>query len=140
MIDYSTELAKLQHIGKGNIGEYLGIEFTELGENYICGRMPIDHRTVQPAGILHGGISLVLAETLGTIGAMVSVTGENKVCVGLDINGNHIRSVAKGYIHGKASCRHKGKTTQVWEVDIRDDNDNLVCISRITMAILDAKK
>ncbi len=139
MKNYSEELEKLQTIGKGNIGEYLGIEFTALGENFICGRMPVDHRTVQPAGILHGGISLVLAETLGTIGTLVSLP-EDKICVGLEINANHIKSVSKGFINGRASCKHKGRTTQIWEITIQDDQENLVCLSRITMAVLDKKK
>lgn len=139
MKTYNEILEDLQVIGKGNIGEYLGIEFTDLGEDFICGRMPVDERTKQPAGILHGGISIVLAETLGTIGTMAYLP-EDKICVGLEINANHIKSVASGFINGRAQCRHKGKGTQIWEVNITDDKGNLTCISRITMAILDKRK
>ena len=138
MIDYKEKLKALKAIGKGNIGEYLGIEYTDLGDGFICGKMPVDHRTKQPAGILHGGISVVLAETLGSVGTHMSLP-EDKICVGLEINANHIKSVSSGYIHGMAICKHKGRSTQIWEINIVDDHESLVCISRITLAILDKK-
>ena len=138
MIDYPAKLKEFQQLNKGSICEHLAIEYTELGEDFMSGKMPVDYRTVQPFGILHGGASIVLAETLGSLGTFASLP-EGKICVGLDINANHIRSVTGGFIHGAAKCRHKGKTTQVWEINITDDKGNLVCISRITMAVLDKR-
>ncbi len=138
MIDYKEKLKDIQSLGKGNIGEHLGIEYTDLGDGFISGKMPVDHRTKQPAGILHGGISVVLAETLGSVGTFLSLPND-KICVGLEINANHIKSVSSGFIHGKAICKHKGRSTQIWEINIVDDHNHLVCISRITLAILDNK-
>lgn len=139
MVNYEEKLSLFRKMNKGSIGEHLAIEYTELGEGFMSGRIPVDHRTVQPFGILHGGVSLVLAETLGSLGAFASIP-DDKICVGLEINANHIKSVSKGFIYGVARCKHKGKSTQVWEINITDDAQNLICISRITMAILDKIK
>lgn len=118
---------------------HLGIEITAIGKHYINGKMPVDTRTQQPLGLLHGGASLSLAETLASIGAMHSVATENKTCVGLEINANHIKAVVSGYVYGKAEAVHLGKNTQVWTVKIINEADELVCISRLTLAILDKK-
>jgi 1,4-dihydroxy-2-naphthoyl-CoA hydrolase len=115
---------------------HIGIEVTEIGDEYVCGKMPVDYRTHQPYGILHGGASVVLAESLGSIGATLSVDLSQYQCVGLDINANHIRSVKSGYVYGKAVPLHIGKSTHVWEIKITDEEGKLVCISRITMAIV----
>ena len=122
--------------GKGSMSEHLGITFTEIGDDYIKGRMPVDHRTKQPAGILHGGASVVLAETLGSMGANIVVDMKTRYCVGLDINANHIRSCAEGFVEGTARPLHLGKTTQVWEIRITQE-ERLVCISRLTLAVLE---
>jgi uncharacterized protein (TIGR00369 family) len=114
---------------------HLGIEFTEIGDDYLEARMPVDDRTKQPMGLLHGGASAALAETLGSIGANFSVE-EGKRCVGLELNANHIRAVKSGWVIGHASPLHIGRTTQVWEIRIRDEQDNLVCVSRLTLAVL----
>lgn len=139
MINPSVSLEDLQKLGLGNMGEHLSIEFTEIGSDYVCGKMPVDHRTRQPFGILHGGASVVLAETLGSIAASCCIDITTKLCVGLDINANHVRAVKEGYVYGKATALHIGKTTHVWEIRITNEAGQLVCISRITMAIIDRK-
>jgi 1,4-dihydroxy-2-naphthoyl-CoA hydrolase len=122
---------------KGTMVENLGIEFLETGDDYLKARMPVDHRTRQPMGLLHGGASVALAETLGSIGAYLCVDPLKYVCVGLEINANHIRGVRSGWVYGLARPLHIGRTTHVWEIKITDEEDKLVCISRITIAILD---
>ncbi|MGB9429124.1 MAG: hotdog fold thioesterase [Gammaproteobacteria bacterium] len=119
---------------------HLGIRYTEIGEDYLKATMPVDERTKQPAGILHGGASVALAETLGSTGANLVVDRKQKLCVGLDINANHVRAMCAGQVTGTARPLHIGKTTQVWEIKITDDQDRLVCVSRITMAVLDRSK
>ena len=116
---------------------HLGIEFTAIGEDFLCARMPVDSRTIQPFGILHGGCSVVLAETLGSSAAQLCVDSDKNVCVGLDINANHIRSVRSGYVMGTARPMHVGRSTQVWGIEITDESGNLVCVSRITMSVLE---
>ncbi|HEY2256858.1 MAG TPA: hotdog fold thioesterase [Variovorax sp.] len=113
----------------------LGIEFIEVGDDFIRARVPVDRRTVQPYGILHGGVSVVLAETLGSCGAHYSAP-EGQRCVGLDINANHIRSATSGWVTGIARPVHRGRTTQVWQIDMHNDAGDLSCVSRITMAVL----
>jgi 1,4-dihydroxy-2-naphthoyl-CoA hydrolase len=130
-------LQNVQQMGKGTMVEHIGIIITELGDNYLEGTMPVDERTVQPIRILHGGASITLAETLGSIAANLVTDPVSQYCVGLDINGNHIRSAKKGtVVTGRASPLHLGKTTQVWEIRIEDQEKKLICISRLTMAVL----
>jgi uncharacterized protein (TIGR00369 family) len=114
---------------------HLGIEFIEIGDDYIVGRVPVDARTVQPYGLLHGGVSVVLAETLGSTGASLAAAPGHKV-VGLDINANHLRGVTSGWVIGTARAVHVGRTTQVWQIDLRTEAGDMVCASRITMAVL----
>ena len=116
---------------------HLGIRYTEIGDDYLKAVMPVDERTKQPAGILHGGASVALAETLGSTGANLAVDRKQKLCVGLDINANHIRAMRDGEVTGTARPLHIGGSTQVWEIRIADTKDRLVCISRITMAVLE---
>ena len=113
----------------------LGIEFLEVGDDFIRARVPVDERTVQPFRILHGGVSVVLAETLGSCGAHYSAP-EGHRAVGLDINANHIRSASSGWVTGTARAVHIGRTTQVWQIDMSNDAGQLTCVSRITMAVL----
>ena len=115
--------------------EHLGIEFVEVGDDYIVGRVPVDKRTRQPYGLLHGGVSVVLAETLGSCGAAFSCPPGYRA-VGLDINANHLRGVSSGWVTGTARSVHRGRTTHVWQIELRDEAGNMSCISRITMAIL----
>jgi len=114
---------------------HMGIEYLEVGENYVKGRMPVDERTVQPFGILHGGASVVLAETLGSMAANCCLKDPGTVAVGLDINANHIRPVSKGWVYGTATALHIGSATQVWEIRIENEEGKTTCISRLTMAV-----
>lgn len=114
---------------------HLGIEFLEVGDDFIRGRVPVDARTRQPYGILHGGISVVLAETLGSCGAAFSAP-EGHRAVGLDINANHLRAASEGWVTGTARPVHIGRTTQVWQIELVNDAGQMTCISRLTMAIL----
>lgn len=118
---------------------HLGIEFTEIGEDYLEATMPVDHRTIQPMGILHGGANVVLAETLGSVAASLTVDLNTQQVVGLEINANHLKSVRSGKVKGITKPIHLGKSTQVWEIKIFNEAEQLCCISRITMAILDKK-
>ncbi|MCB0495439.1 MAG: hotdog fold thioesterase [Cyclobacteriaceae bacterium] len=116
--------------------DHLGIEFLEVSTTRIKAKMPVDRRTIQPYGILHGGASVALAETLGSIAAQINIDGEKFVAVGLEINANHVRSMREGYVFGTAAPLHIGKSTHIWEIKITDDQDRLVCISRLTVAII----
>ena len=113
----------------------LGIEFTEIGADYLRARVPVDARTKQPYGLLHGGVSVVLAETLGSMGTFYACP-EGHRAVGLDINANHLRAATSGWVTGTARPVHIGKTTQVWQIDMVNDEGQLTCVSRITMAVL----
>jgi 1,4-dihydroxy-2-naphthoyl-CoA hydrolase len=127
----------LDAISANTMVEHLGIEFIAIGEDSITARMPVDHRTVQPAGLLHGGASVALAETLGSVAATLCVDPATTSCVGLEINANHIRSVRSGFVTGVARPLHLGNSTQVWDIRIHDDEqERLVCICRLTMAVL----
>ncbi|MGZ3975720.1 MAG: hotdog fold thioesterase [Flavisolibacter sp.] len=132
-------LEDLKGRGLGTMVEHLGITITEIGDDYLKGTMPVDHRTIQPMGILHGGASVALAETLGSLAANYVVDNQIKYCVGLDINANHIRAARKGLVTGVARPLHIGSSTQVWSIEITDEEDRLVCISRLTMAVLDRR-
>jgi len=127
-------LDQLQSACTSTLAESLGIEFTAVGEDFIEARMPVDERTMQPMGLLHGGTSAALAETLGGAGAYLSVA-EGTICVGLEINANHIRTASRGWVIGRATPLHRGSTTQVWNIMIRDEAGNLVCASRLTVAV-----
>jgi uncharacterized protein (TIGR00369 family) len=115
--------------------EHLGLEFLEVGDDFIRARVPVDERTRQPYGILHGGVSVVLAETIGSCGAHYSCPLDHRA-VGLDINANHLKSAASGWVTGTARPVHIGKSTHVWQIDMQNDAGELTCVSRITMAIL----
>ena len=133
-----TNLTLLNALNHDTAAQHLGIEITELGEDFVRGRVPVDHRTKQPFGLLHGGVSVVLAETLGSIGAYyASPEGHN--AVGLDINANHLRAATSGWVTGTARPVHIGRTTQVWQIDMVNDEGQLTCVSRITMAVLAPK-
>ena len=117
----------------------LGIEFTEIGDDFLRARVPVDARTIQPYGLLHGGVSVVLAETLGSSGAHYSAP-EGTRCVGLDINANHLRGVTTGWVTATARPVHRGKSTQVWQIDLTNDAGELTCVSRLTLAMLLPRK
>jgi 1,4-dihydroxy-2-naphthoyl-CoA hydrolase len=120
----------------GTLLEHLGIEFTEIGDDFVRGTMPVDGRTRQPYGLLHGGASVALAETLGSMGAAMCVDAAEYQCVGQEINANHLRAVRSGLVTGTARPVHVGGRSQVWTIDIIDDAGKLVCTSRLTIAII----
>ncbi|AND70808.1 esterase [Dyella thiooxydans] len=124
---------------KNTLMEALGIRITERGEDFLRGTMPVDARTHQPYGLLHGGASVALAETLGSTAAMLTLDPTQELTVGLDINANHVRGVRSGLVTGTARPLHIGRTTQVWEIRIENEDGSLVCISRLTMAVVPAR-
>ena len=132
-----TTVEALNARSRDTLVDHLGIEYTAIGDDYIQARMPVDRRTVQPARILHGGASVVLAETLGSVAAYLCIDPTQKMAVGIEINANHVRSVRDGYVTGTVKPLHIGHSTQIWQIHIRDDQERLVCISRITLAVLD---
>ncbi len=133
-----TTLELLTQTSANTAVTHLGIEFVEVGDDFLRARVPVDERTRQPFGLLHGGVSVVLAETLGSIGAFYA-SPEGHRGVGLDINANHIRAATSGWVTGTARPVHIGRTTQVWQIDMVNDAGELTCVSRITMAILAPK-
>ena len=132
-------LEALNKMSANTMVTHLGIEFTRIGDDFIEAKMPVDHRTHQPMGLLHGGASVVLAETLGSVAATCCIDMTKQYCVGLDINANHIKSVREGFVTGITKPVHIGKRTQVWEIKITNEQNELVCVSRITMAVIDKK-
>lgn len=135
----AVSVADLNAMSERTIARQLGIVFTLIGEDRLEGTMPVDHRTHQPMGLLHGGASVTLAETLGSVAAMLCIDPQKQFGVGLEINANHLRSVTTGFVTGVARPVHIGKKTQVWDIRISSDAGELVCISRLTIAILDKK-
>lgn len=132
-------LESLNQWSLNTMAENLGIEFTSIGADYLEAKMPVNNKTRQPFGLLHGGASVALAETMGSVAATLCVDPQSQFCVGLDINANHVRSVKDGFVKGITKPIHIGKKTHVWEIQILNEKDELVCISRITMAVLDKK-
>ncbi|MBK9570230.1 MAG: hotdog fold thioesterase [Chitinophagaceae bacterium] len=126
--------------GKDTLNGLLGIEWTELGADYIKARMPVDNRTKQAYGLLHGGASCVLAETIGSVGSAMVIDHTKFYCVGLEVNANHIRSAREGFVTGIASPLHLGSTTHVWDIKIFDEKEKLVCVSRLTVTIIPRKE
>lgn len=125
---------------KGTMAEHIGIEFVEIHEDYLKARMPVDSRTFQPLKLLNGGASMALAETLGSMAANLVIDRNNYVAFGMEINGNHVKSARGGFVYGTARPYHVGKTSQVWEIDIRDEEGDRICISRLTMAVVEIKE
>lgn len=130
-----ASIEMLTERSKGTAVQHLGIEFLEIGDDFIRARVPVDARTTQPYGLLHGGVAVVLAETLGSCGAACATSADTKV-VGLEINANHLRGIDRGWVTGTARPIHLGRRTHVWQVELQDDAGRPTCISRITMAIL----
>lgn len=125
----------LQNFSRHTLAETLGIEFTQIGEDFIEAKMPVDARTHQPFGLLHGGASVALSETLGSVAANLCVDGTKYQCVGIEVNANHLRSVSSGWVTGRATALHVGRSIQVWETRIADEAGNLVCVSRLTVKV-----
>jgi 1,4-dihydroxy-2-naphthoyl-CoA hydrolase len=137
--DKTLSLQHIKPLGKNTMAEYLGIEWTEVGPDFLKATMPVDHRTNQPYGLLHGGASCVLAETLGSVASAMVVDHSKFLCVGLEINANHIRSAREGVVTGVASPLHIGASTHVWDIKIYDHREKLVCVSRLTVAVIPRK-
>ncbi len=133
---HQRPLPDLNAFHEGTLVAHLGIEFTERGADYLVGRMPVDDRTRQPYGLLHGGASVALAETLGSFAATMTVDTERVQVVGQEINANHLRAVREGYVTGTTRPIHLGSRSQVWGIEIRDDAARLVCVARLTLALL----
>lgn len=131
----TPNLEQMMEASRNTAVHHMGIEYLEVGDDYVKGRMPVDERTVQPFGILHGGASVVLAETLGSMAANCCLKDPNTVAVGLDINANHIRPVSGGWVYGTATALHIGSATQVWEIRLENAQGKTTCISRLTMAV-----
>ncbi len=136
----SLALEQLHPFCLNNMVAHIGIEFTEVGPDFIKARMPVDHRTVQVYGILHGGASVALAETVGSIASGMVIDPQKSICVGLEISANHIRSVREGFVTATARPLHLGNSTHVWDIKLLDENEKLVCVSRLTVAILPIKR
>ena len=132
-------LSDFDNLGKNTMSEFLGMRFTEVGKNYLKATMPVDHRTKQPHGLLHGGASVALAETVGSIGAAMVIDPNHFICVGQEINANHLRGVRSGLVTAITMPIHMGASSHVWEIKIYDEAEKMVCISRLTVAILKKK-
>ena len=133
---------KLKRINDGiqnTMTSIIGIEITDIGDDFICGKMPVDERTTQPFGLLHGGASVALAETLGSIGGGIKVYKNNETVVGIEINANHLKSARDGWVYGKAIPIRIGKKIQVWNIEITNEDDDLICVSRLTLAVIPKK-
>ena len=131
-----TSLAEVNGWSPNTMIERLGIQVVDIGDDYVRGTMPVDARTHQPYGLLHGGASVSLAETLGSIGAMLCVDAKTELAVGIEINANHVRGVTSGTVTGTARPIHVGRSSQVWEIRIEDERGRLVCIARLTVAVV----
>lgn len=129
-------LQKMSNLNQNTMATAIGLELTDIGDGYLCGKIPVDHRTVQPYGLLHGGASVALAETLGSLAGNMQVNPQIEMVVGVEINANHLKSVKEGWVYGKASPINIGKKIQVWEILITDEDNKRVCISRLTLAVV----
>ena len=139
MFKRNIDIKKINKFSENCMVGNLGIEITEIGKDYIQGKMPVDKRTTQPFGLLHGGASVALSETLGSFGAELINNENDNIIVGVEINANHIKSVKEGFVYGKSKPIHIGNKTQVWQTKITNDSGKLICISRLTLAVLEKK-
>lgn len=137
MFKQQPSIEFLNRLNENTLGQHLGIEITEIGEDFILAKMPVDNRTHQPMGLLHGGASVAFAETLGSIAGTLCLEDMTKQhIVGLEINANHIKGVRSGWVYGRVAALHVGRSTQVWEIKITNEEGKLVCMSRITLAVI----
>ena len=133
-------IERMRGMEKNSMGEHLGIEWVEIGDDYLVARMPVDDRTRQPYGLLHGGASCVLAESIGSIASALVVDHDRFACVGLEINANHVKSASEGYVTATARPLHLGANTHVWDIRILNETQQLVCVSRLTVAVIPRKE
>ncbi|MEM9846903.1 MAG: hotdog fold thioesterase [Bacteroidota bacterium] len=132
-------IAAVNDINGACMPGHVGIEVTEIGDDYMTAKMPVDHRTRQPMGLLHGGASVVLAETLGSIAGLLCIAAADKTVVGVEINANHLRAARDGFVFGTARPIRIGRNLQVWNIEIKDEQERLTCVSRITLAVVDIR-
>jgi len=137
--DKNVSVEDLKPLGKGTMTEHLGLEWVEIGKDFLKAKIPVDHRTIQPYGLLHGGASCVLAETIGSVASHLVIDPSEFYCVGIEINANHIRSAKDGFVYGTCSPLHIGSSTHVWDIRITNEEEKLICISRLTVAIMKKK-
>jgi 1,4-dihydroxy-2-naphthoyl-CoA hydrolase len=135
----ATTLEELQARAANSLVELLDMRFTEIGPDYLRATMPVNARTHQPMGVLHGGASVALAETVGSTAANLCVDSQRESCLGQEINANHLRPVSAGLVTATARPLHRGSRSQVWQIEIRDERERLVCVSRLTMAVVAAR-
>ncbi|HRE75422.1 MAG TPA: hotdog fold thioesterase [Flavobacteriales bacterium] len=133
-------LEQLNAMNRNTIMEVLGIEYTELSPTTISGKMPVDHRTHQPVGLLHGGATAVLAETLGSMGSTLLIDTKEFAVTGVEVNANHLKGVKNGFVHATATILHAGRTTHVWNIEVKNDEQNLVAVCRLTVVVIPLKK
>ncbi|MET0231057.1 MAG: hotdog fold thioesterase [Rhodanobacteraceae bacterium] len=133
---HTADLERINSWNANSMVEHLGMQITEVGDDFLRGTMPVDARTKQPFGLLHGGASVALAESLGSLAGTLCIDANEQMAVGLDINANHVRAVTGGIVTGTARPLHIGRNTQVWEIRIEDEGGKLVCISRLTLAVV----
>ncbi len=136
----SSSVELINKMQKGTLAEHLGMVFTLAEKGYLEATMPVDHRTIQPMKLLHGGASAALAETMGSLGSYMLIDKDTQGVVGLELNINHLRAVKEGHVHAKAKAVHQGRRTHVWQIEIVDDNDKLVSTSRLTIMVIEIEK
>ena len=140
MFNKDITLEQVNQSGKGNMVEHLGIEFTEITPEYICARMPVNNRTMQPMGLLHGGASVVLAESVGSTASWLSLENpEKQAAVGVEINANHLKSAREGYVYAKCTALKVGRSMHVWDIKITNETGDLVCVCRLTTAVIEQR-
>ncbi len=132
-------LEQLNKLSQNTLCEHLGMVFTDVGDDFIVAKMPVDQRTKQPLGLLHGGASVALAESLGSIASAFCVDATKKMPVGVEINANHLKSAVSGFVSGKVTAQRLGKNIHVWNIEIHNDKNELICVSRLTVMIIDKK-
>ena len=138
-MDKQEALIKINNFTHNTMNSVIGIEITDFGEDYVCGKMPVNECTIQPYGILHGGASVALAESLGSIAGGMQVDRDVKTVVGIEINANHLKSIREGWVYGKATPIRIGKKIQIWNIEITNDSNDLICVSRLTLAVIKKK-
>ena len=138
-MDKQGKIQRVNDSIQNTMSSTIGIEITDITNDFICGKMPVDERTIQPFGLLHGGASVALAETLGSIAGGIKVYPNNETVVGIEINANHLKSARDGWVYGKATPIRIGKKIQVWNIEIRNDSGDLICVSRLTLAVIPKK-
>jgi 1,4-dihydroxy-2-naphthoyl-CoA hydrolase len=136
MISKDITLNKLNSFSNNTLLSHLNIEFTEFGSDYLVAKMPVNHKTTQPMGILHGGATAALAESIGSVGSNMLIDVKNEYAVGLSINANHVGSASNNFVIGKGTILHKGRTTHVWNIEVKDDNEKLISLCRLTVMIV----